>query len=115
MLALSNARGFRTAQQLHGDLRSTGERVGLTTVYRTLQGLARNGEVDVLLTTDGESIYRRCASDEHHHHLVCTGCGKSIEVASEEIESWARTTAHHHGFTSVTHTAEVYGLCRSCS
>jgi Fur family ferric uptake transcriptional regulator len=113
--ALAEEDGFRSAQDLHDRLRRGGKSVGLTTVYRTLQALALRGEIDVLHNSGGESIYRRCESGDHHHHLVCTGCGRSVEVASEEIETWARKTAADHGFSSVTHTAEVYGLCRTCS
>jgi Fur family ferric uptake transcriptional regulator len=89
--------------------------VGLTTVYRTLQGLADAGEVDVLRTSGGEAIYRRCATGEHHHHLVCRSCGASVEVASDEVERWAATTAKLHGFTEVEHTAELYGVCGTCN
>ncbi len=113
--ALDRAGAFRTAQHLHDELRAAGEDVGLTTVYRTLQGLAEAGEVDVLRTSDGEAIYRRCASGDHHHHLVCRACGTSVEVASDEVERWAAQTALRHGFTEVEHTAELYGLCSSCA
>lgn len=113
--ALGAARGFHTAQELHDELRRDGVSVGLTTVYRTLQTLAEGGAVDVLRNGEGEVIYRRCTTGEHHHHLVCRACGHSVEVASDDVERWAGETATHHGFTSVTHTAELYGLCHSCS
>ena len=113
--ALDRAGAFRTAQHLHDELKAAGESVGLTTVYRTLQSLADAGEVDVLRTADGEAIYRRCASGEHHHHLVCRSCGSSVEVASDAVERWAETTAARHGFTDVEHTAELYGLCGVCA
>ena len=113
--ALDRAGAFRTAQDLHDEMRAAGENVGLTTVYRTLQSLAEAGEVDVLRTGDGEAIYRRCATGEHHHHLVCRACGTSVEVASEAVEHWAAQTALRHGFTEVEHTAELYGLCGSCA
>ena len=113
--ALDRAGAFRTAQALHDEMKTAGETVGLTTVYRTLQGLADAGEVDVLRTSDGEAIYRRCATGEHHHHLVCRACGASVEVASDEVERWAAQTALRHGFTEVEHTAELYGLCSSCT
>ncbi len=113
--ALARAGAFRSAQALHDEMKGVGEAVGLTTVYRTLQGLAEAGEVDVLRTSDGEAIYRRCATGEHHHHLVCRSCGASVEVASDEVERWAATTAEVHGFTDVEHTAELYGVCSSCS
>lgn len=113
--ALEAAAGFRSAQELHDDLKAQGRRVGLTTVYRNLQVLAQAGEVDVLRANDGEVIYRRCESGEHHHHLVCTECGTSVEVASDEIERWADGVAQSHGFTPVEHTAEVFGICATCS
>ena len=113
--ALDRAGAFRTAQALHDEMKTAGDAVGLTTVYRTLQGLADAGEVDVLRTSDGEAIYRRCATGEHHHHLVCRSCGASVEVASDEVERWAAATALRHGFTEVEHTAELYGLCSSCA
>lgn len=112
--ALDRAAAFRSAQQLHDEMKAAGEPVGLTTVYRTLQSLAGAGEVDVLRTSDGEAIYRRCATGEHHHHLVCRACGASVEVASVEVERWAESTAELHGFTDVEHTAELYGVCGSC-
>ena len=88
--------------------------MGLATVYRTLQGLADEDRVDVLRTPVGESAYRLCASDEHHHHLVCTSCGVSVEIENPQLERWAHDSARKHGFTHQSHTAEIYGLCRAC-
>ncbi|MCW2608653.1 MAG: Fur family transcriptional regulator [Frankiales bacterium] len=109
---LAETDGFRSAQDLHAALR---DEVGLTTVYRTLQTMAEAGEVDVLRTDDGESVYRRCASDEHHHHLVCRSCGATVEVAGPAVEQWAEAVAAEHGFTGVSHTFEVFGTCRTCA
>lgn len=72
---------FRSAQELHDELRRRGENIGLTTVYRTLQSMASSGLVDTLRTDTGESVYRRC-SEHHHHHLVCRSCGSTIEVGA---------------------------------
>jgi Fur family ferric uptake transcriptional regulator len=113
--ALDDADGFRTAQELHDDLKSMGSAVGLTTVYRNLQALAEEGAIDVLSSAAGEAIYRRCAADEHHHHLICRSCKRSVEVEAQEIERWAEQLAENHGFTAVTHTAEVFGVCDRCS
>jgi Fur family ferric uptake transcriptional regulator len=105
---------FRSAQELHDLLRRQGENVGLTTVYRTLQSLAEAGQVDVLRTDDGESMYRRCSAG-HHHHLVCRQCGRAVEVAGPAVERWADQVAAAHGFTDVTHTVEIFGRCPDCS
>jgi Fur family transcriptional regulator, ferric uptake regulator len=112
---LDRCEDFRSAQEIHEQLRQSGEGIGLTTVYRTLQGLAEAGEVDVLRTDSGESLYRRCASAEHHHHLVCRRCGTAVEIAGPAVESWARKVAEAHGFSELSHTVEIFGLCRECA
>ncbi len=105
---------FRSAQEIHEELRRVGEGIGLTTVYRTLQTLADGGEVDVLRTGTGEAVYRRCTSVEHHHHLVCRKCGATVEIEGPAVESWAKHMAETHGFSELSHTAEIFGLCRAC-
>lgn len=115
LAALHDADGFRTAQELHDVLRAAGERVGLTTVYRSLQLLSDTGEVDVLLNDAGEAMYRRCERRGHHHHLVCRSCKKSVEIESGEVERWTERAAGEYGFSAVTHTMEVFGLCTTCS
>jgi Fur family ferric uptake transcriptional regulator len=111
---LDNLDDFRSAQDIHDVLRHRGDPVGLSTVYRTLQALADAGEVDVLRTDDGESVYRRCSTG-HHHHLVCRSCGRTVEVEGAAVERWATRTAAEHGFTDVTHTLEVFGTCAACA
>jgi len=106
---------FRSAQEIHAELRTRGERVGLATVYRTLQSLAQAKEVDVLRSADGEAVYRRCSSGDHHHHLVCRSCGRTVEVAGPAVERWAERVAAEHGFAEVSHTLEVFGTCADCA
>ncbi|WP_055589893.1 Fur family transcriptional regulator [Peterkaempfera griseoplana] len=111
--ALDEIQDFRSAQELHDLLKHKGDSVGLTTVYRTLQSLADSGEVDVLRTADGEAVYRRCSSG-HHHHLVCRGCGHTVEVEGPAVERWADAVAAEHGFSDIAHTLEIFGTCGEC-
>lgn len=104
---------FRSAQEIHEELRRRGEGIGLTTVYRTLQALADADEIDVLRTGTGEASYRRC-SEHHHHHLVCRGCGKTVEVEGPAVEHWADRVAAQHGFAEISHTVEILGVCTAC-
>jgi Fur family ferric uptake transcriptional regulator len=113
--ALDDTDGFRSAQQIHELLRSRGDKVGLTTVYRTLQAMAEADEVDVLRADDGEALYRQCSSGGHHHHLVCRSCGLTAEVEGPTVENWADRVAAVHGFSDVSHTLEIFGLCGGCS
>ncbi|MEU0540246.1 Fur family transcriptional regulator [Nocardia sp. NPDC005978] len=105
---------FRSAQELHDELRRRGEGIGLTTVYRTLQSLADAGMVDMLRTDSGESVYRQCSTG-HHHHLVCRHCGSTVEVEGPTVEAWADSIAAEHGFTGISHTMEIFGTCPACS
>ena len=113
--ALTRAAGFRTAQELHAELREHGEEVGLSTVYRRLTSLAQAGAVDTVPRPDGELTYRICASDDHHHHVVCRSCGASVEVDGPEVEAWAVRVAEQAGYADVTHTLEVFGTCGPCA
>ncbi|HCA85127.1 MAG TPA: transcriptional repressor [Streptomyces sp.] len=113
--ALDDVEEFRSAQELHDMLKHRGDSVGLTTVYRTLQSLADAGEVDVLRTDEGESVYRRCSTYDHHHHLVCRRCGKAVEVEGPAVETWAHQIADAHGFVNVAHTVEIFGTCGDCA
>ena len=106
---------FRSAQQIHEILRGRGDAVGLATVYRAVQALAESGEVDVLRTPEGESIYRRCKEREHHHHLVCRSCGRAVDIAADIVERWAQEVGAAHGFTDVQHVAELTGICDECA
>ncbi|MFZ2501822.1 MAG: Fur family transcriptional regulator [Nocardioides sp.] len=112
--ALDSIQDFRSAQEIHDLILRRGGQVGLATVYRTLQLLAEAGEVDVLRTEDGEAGYRRC-SDSHHHHLVCRSCGSTIEVEGPAVERWTKAIAAEHGYSSVSHTLEIFGTCPACS
>jgi Fur family transcriptional regulator, ferric uptake regulator len=113
---LRAADGFRTAQELHDELRHRGDRVGLTTVYRHLNLLAEHRLADVVHRGDGESQYRLCGAatddaDGHHHHLVCRECGRSVAVEGPEVERWAEQVASAAGYTQISHTVELFGLC----
>jgi Fur family ferric uptake transcriptional regulator len=110
---LDELHGFRSAQEIHAALREGGDSVGLATVYRNLSLMVETGEVDVLTRDDGEQVYFRC-SRRHHHHLVCRLCGHAIEITGPAVERWAQAVAEQHGYTDISHTLEVFGLCPGC-
>ncbi|WP_307861895.1 Fur family transcriptional regulator [Nocardioides sp. SYSU D00065] len=109
---LNESDDFHSAQEIHEILRERGEAMGIATVYRTLSSMAEAGDVDVL-NHSGEAIYRRC-STEHHHHLVCRQCGRTVEIAGPAVERWTQSVSREHGFTDVSHSLELFGLCPVC-
>ena len=105
---------FASAQDIHARLRDGADRIGLTSVYRALQSLADDGAVDVVRTAAGELVYRRCATSSHHHHLVCTSCGGTVEVAAPALEAWVADVARDNDYAVTSHTLEISGTCRQC-
>ena len=112
--ALESQGEFRSAQEIYDIVRKRGDSIGLTTVYRSLQSMADDGQVDVIVRGDGESVYRQC-SPSHHHHLVCRSCRSTFEIDAPDVERWATDVAAQHGFRDVTHTVEVFGVCSRCA
>jgi len=102
-----------TAQQLYARLRSSRDRPGLATVYRTLRSLAEAGVLRTFPAGEGEVAYRLCEPG-HHHHLICEECGQVLEIPSCEVEEWATGVAERRGFTAYHHQADIFGLCASC-
>lgn len=112
---LRESEDFLSAQELHMRLRQQGDTIGLATVYRTLGTMAQDERVDMLRSEDGEARYRLCETDDHHHHLVCRDCGRTVEIEGPTVETWAQDVATQHGFTRVAHTLEIFGVCPACA
>lgn len=110
--AIETMPGAFTAVAVYDAARHEEPRLGLATVYRTIELLRRTGSVRAL-TGDARPAYVRCRPG-HHHHLVCLSCG-----AVEETELCAAPSAaelrRRHGFTAEAHEVEVYGTCRRCA
>ena len=104
---------FSSAQEVHKLLVSRGEKIGLATVYRTLQALSETGLVDSLKSENGETLYKVC-SKNHHHHLVCTKCAITSEFNESEIENLMQKIAQDNQYQISGHVIEIFGLCRNC-
>ncbi|SFH16814.1 transcriptional repressor [Cryobacterium levicorallinum] len=113
--ALDANDGFVSAQALHSALHATGSPIGLATVYRALADLAVKGDADSLQSPEGESLYRACSTNDHHHHLICRNCGLTVEIEADAVETWAKDVAAKNGFTAAAHVVDVFGLCAACT
>ncbi|HET9089023.1 MAG TPA: transcriptional repressor [Acidimicrobiales bacterium] len=111
---LGRVQGFLSAQELHALIVRDGGRISLATVYAQLKRLADAHEVDVIMTDRGESLFRRCGVDAHHHHLACRQCGAIVEVDTPELEQWSNEIAARFKYSDVRHVLELSGVCPSC-
>ena len=119
---LSRTSKHMSVKEIYASLYKSYPGIGLTTVYRTLDLLARMGLITKLILGDGQSRYEFKSSEkeEHHHHLICTKCGKIIdysEFLDEELELVRKTEerlAKKYDFKILDHNIEFLGTCKKC-
>jgi Fur family ferric uptake transcriptional regulator len=95
-------------------LRDKGERVGIATVYRTLDVLLDSGLVRAHDFGEGFKRYEPMPAQAHHEHLICQRCGRVVEFQNERLERMLLVIADEHAFQHDRHRVEIYGVCRQC-
>ena len=111
---LRDARRFLSAADIHRALEKAEAKVSLSTVYRTLEHLLTKGDVTVRTDDAGESTYMSCAPVHHHHHAICTGCGRVEDVDCSAFDNLAEQLRAQHGFELDSHRMEFIGRCSAC-
>jgi Fur family ferric uptake transcriptional regulator len=105
-----------TAQEIFDDLRDEGRRVGIASIYRTLEQLCREGYVQRIDIGAGTTRFEPVdASGEHHHHLVCDDCGKVEAFADAQLERALRKVEGRTGYSVAGHDVVLRGACRDCA
>jgi Fur family ferric uptake transcriptional regulator len=101
-----------SAHDLYVELAGTGQRVGMSTVYRTLSALTDAGLLHAFVS-DGETRYRPCHPGRHYH-LICRRCGDVIEHPADESENWLDHIAAAADFAPDQRPTELHGVCGTC-
>jgi Fur family ferric uptake transcriptional regulator len=111
-----------TAEEIHARLRATGRRIGLATVYRSVNLLSETGAIQRIDAGDGKARYEAAERDptDHHHHLICRSCHRVLKYAQfseEELELMNRTErrlSERFGFRITGHRIYFEGVCPDC-
>ena len=94
---------------------SLGDRVGLASVYRVLESLHSVGLVRRVDVGDGIARYEPLrGSGEHHHHLVCTECGKVEAFDDPALERAIQRVEAKSGYAVDQHDVVLQGACNTC-
>jgi Fur family transcriptional regulator, ferric uptake regulator len=101
-----------SAQELYIELRNRQQNMGLATVYRSLEALKLQGELQVRLLPNGESVYSSVSRDRHH--LTCVNCSTSIPIEQCPVHDLEHQLEQSHQFKVYYHTLEFFGLCDRC-
>jgi Fur family transcriptional regulator, ferric uptake regulator len=88
----------------------------LTTIYRSMHLLETLGLVKRFDFGDGIARFElvQQGEDDHHHHLICTGCSRVVEIEDCFPEELEERIARGNGFASITHRLEFFGVCPEC-
>jgi len=111
-----------SAKQIYALLHPSNDDLGLSTIYRTLDLLDKAGLLRKIHAGDGQVRYEYKKGDhsDHHHHLICTGCGKILnyrDFEKEELDLVRKTEEileKKHRFLIRDHNIEFLGLCEEC-
>ncbi len=105
--------GHFTAAELVRAARARRLGVGRATIFRTLEVLEDLGAVERLDLPSGEHAYVRC-EPAHHHHVVCSRCGRTDEIDDAGLRTIIEDVARRTGYRVDDHRLELFGLCPAC-
>ncbi len=111
--ALDQTAHHLSAAEVLSTVRQALPKVGLATVYRTLELLADLGLVARVHLEDGCHRYT-AASSGHRHQLICRNCGLVIEFGECALGGLAESIAQRTEFAIEGHWLQLYGRCRDC-
>jgi Fur family ferric uptake transcriptional regulator len=88
--------------------------IGLVTVYRTLELLNDLNLVCRVHAPDSCRSYMMRRPTEHHHHLICTQCGRVVDFTGCSLADLEQRLSKETRFDINGHLLEFYGLCPDC-
>ncbi len=106
--------GHISAEQLYDLVKKRDPSIGQATVYRALKLLIEAGLAREIDFGDGVIRYEHKYNHPHHDHLICRGCGKTLEVVDSVIEKLQKRVAESYGFELTDHEMYLYGYCENC-
>lgn len=115
-IIIQNSGSHLTTEELYDLVKTECPEIGLATVYRTVQLLEELGVVSKLDLNDGCYRYELVREDENHqhHHLICSHCGKVIEVQGDLLEVLEHEIESKYDFKIKNHSVKFYGVCSEC-
>ena len=110
---IAGRQGHFTAADLIDEARGRHPGLGRATVFRALELFASLNLVERVDLPAGEHAYVACERT-HHHHAICTGCGRALDVDDQGLADVLAAIGRRSGFRVTTHRLEIFGLCASC-
>ncbi len=111
--AICEGGGHTTLGEIYARVRARDRSIDRSTVYRALAAFLELGLVVSAEVAPGQTVYE-IAHPVPHHHLVCQGCGREIEIAHSVVRGMFDVIAAEYGFAVRMDHLVLFGLCPTC-
>ncbi|HPP06203.1 MAG TPA: transcriptional repressor [Syntrophorhabdaceae bacterium] len=114
MEIMAGQKTYMSPEEVRSRLKNRFKNIGLPTVYRNLEELAKEGVIIKIIHPDRKLYYFYCQRKEHHHHFVCVLCRRVEDInfcGMTEIKKEVEEGLKGH---MVSHMLLVYGFCKHC-
>jgi Fur family ferric uptake transcriptional regulator len=111
---IGGRRGYFTAADLLAEVKARRLGIGRATIFRALDLFTELNLVERVDLPNGEHAYVECAR-AHHHHVICSSCGRTSEVEDRGMQAVAEEVARQSGYTIHSHRLELFGICPKCA
>ena len=111
--AIEGASGHISAEEIYQDIKKRYPGLNISTVYRTLELLQELGMVTETDMGDGRVRFHS-AGHEHHHHLVCSKCGKVTDLDESMLAPLSAMLSDKYGFRADLKHLAIFGHCKDC-
>ena len=108
---IAGREGHFTAADLMEEARRQRLGVGRATIFRTLDVLTELRAIERLDLPSGEHAYVTCEPAAHHHHVVCSVCGRTADADDAGLRELVRAIERQTGYRIDTHRLELFGRC----
>lgn len=105
--------GHFTSADIVREARARHLGIGRATIFRTLDVLSEIGAIERIDLPNGDHAYVGCELT-HHHHVVCSRCGRTAEIADAGLRTVVREVSRRTGFRVDEHRLELFGICPAC-
>jgi Fur family ferric uptake transcriptional regulator len=110
---LSDTKTPLSPQELYQILLKKQKRIGLTSIYRSLDLFESMGMVFKIINVSSVK-YKLCEIEDHHHHIICKACGNVVELNFCDISDWSKKVTESTGYQVIDHQLNFYGFCKAC-
>ncbi len=105
----------KSAEEIHKEISIKYPNISLDTVYRNLNTLKNLGFVITVNFADNKQRYEFYEQENHHHHLICLGCGKQEDLDFCPLCFIDKAKLKEKNFTVKSHHFELFGYCSKCA